>query len=255
MKLYSYRFVKNCSFVNKEQVQKNLIKSSWCIEKLYELKEGDTLKNLLAKNVFNKKQYYSMMIQLIYAVHVMKSKGFMHNDLHPGNIMVTETKTKTIKIFNHDIPTYGYIFSIIDYGLVLSNKFKLTEKEKIEMKEHNDILPLIDLILIDNSKLDDYIEKNNLPQCGYKKNAATLAKTKEFLEIKKATKLSSYPPPIIHMMFSLFYPGIQQKLISGKEFEIKYSIEKSDILYVLMNVSKPEKIVRHLISILKKLNK
>jgi len=196
-----------------------------------------------------------MIIQLIYAVHIMKSKGFMHNDLHPGNIMATKTSTKTIDILGHKIPTYGYIFSIIDYGLVLSNKFKLTNKEKREMKEHNDIFPLIELILIDNSKLWNYVEKHNLPQRDYEKDASVLMKTKEFLEIKKATKLSSYPPPIIHMLFSLFYSSIQQKLISGKEFEIKYSIDKNDILYALMNVSKPEKIVKHLISVLNKLNK
>ena len=54
----------------------------------------------------------------------MHTNNFNHNDEHTKNIMYKKTKTKYIKILGLSIPTYGYIFSLIDYGRISSLKFK-----------------------------------------------------------------------------------------------------------------------------------
>ena len=47
---------------------------------------------------------------------------FYHRDLRRKNICFIKTNLLYIKIFNKKNPTYGYIFSLIDYGCVISNK-------------------------------------------------------------------------------------------------------------------------------------
>ena len=75
-------------------------------------------------NIITKHEVYSLIIQIIYALHLIHINDFMHNDLTSTNICYKKTKTKYIKILGLSIPTYGYIFSLIDYDTVSSLKFK-----------------------------------------------------------------------------------------------------------------------------------
>jgi hypothetical protein len=72
---------------------------------------------------------YSFIIQIVYALNLMHTNGFFHRDIHGKNICYKKTSIKTINIFNMKIPTFGYLFSIIDYKSVISNKFNLSEDE------------------------------------------------------------------------------------------------------------------------------
>ena len=95
--------------------------SNYSFDIITDLKDG-TLNDIY--NILTKHEVYSLIIQIIYALHLMHTNDFTHNDVHTKNICYKKTKTKNIKILGLSIPTYGYIFSLIDYGLVDSLKFE-----------------------------------------------------------------------------------------------------------------------------------
>ncbi len=71
----------------------------------------------------------------------MASNSFVHTDLHMGNIAYTKVDKKSkIKIqldgINYLIPTYGYQYAIIDYGLIQNKKFDLKKSEEKKYQKH-----------------------------------------------------------------------------------------------------------------------
>jgi hypothetical protein len=112
-------------FINKN---KEYIKSKVCVSLIHDLKEGNVQ---FIYNAFknDKKCVYSMLIQILYALHLMHSNGYYHTDINNDDVAYIKTNIKTLNIFNLQIPTYGYIYSIIGYSSVLSNKFKLSKWE------------------------------------------------------------------------------------------------------------------------------
>ena len=78
------------------------------------------LSDLLDEN-FNDKIILSCIFQISFALaYLQKYFKFTHNDLHIDNIMYTKTeKTYIYYKFNNiyfKVPTFGYIFKIIDFG-------------------------------------------------------------------------------------------------------------------------------------------
>jgi serine/threonine protein kinase len=142
--IYEYKISK-CKFKQKlnNYIKDNPIKlkkyneisnSNYSIDIITDLKDG-TVKDIL-HNLTNQ-QIYSLIIQIVYALNIMHTNNYFHRDLHSGNICYKKTSLKTIKIFNLDIPTFGYLFSIIDYGTVISDKFKLNNKELLNLTFRN----------------------------------------------------------------------------------------------------------------------
>ena len=63
----------------------------------------------------------SALFQISFALHLLQKKfKFTHNDLHINNIMYTKTDKEFLYYkFNNmyfKVPTYGYLFKIIDFG-------------------------------------------------------------------------------------------------------------------------------------------
>ena len=143
MQLIDYKFYSNCYFSNKTEDNTNklvqkLNKSKHCLDLLFDLKDG-TIKHIL--NILNAKQCFSLAIQCIYAIYLMASNSFVHTDLHMGNIAYTKVDKKSkIKIqldgINYLIPTYGYQYAIIDYGLIQNKKFDLKKSEEKKYQKH-----------------------------------------------------------------------------------------------------------------------
>lgn len=148
MKMFDYKFYPNCSYSNnnqpdaKNKIVKKLIKSKHCLDLLLDLKDGtlsDLLKSNKNKHVFSLKQIYSMIIQITYICYLLNKSGYIHNDLHYGNIAykkIPYDKKITININGnkYKIKSFGYQWSIIDYGLILHRKFIMTKKSKIHIK-------------------------------------------------------------------------------------------------------------------------
>jgi serine/threonine protein kinase len=123
LKIKEFRVVKECTFkqhrnraIDKYGLAdryEELAKSKYCIEIITDLKEGSlvTIYESLSKN-----QIISMIIQITYAIYLMHQKKIWHGDIHSQNICYNKTDKKFIKVFNENVPTYGYIYSLIDYG-------------------------------------------------------------------------------------------------------------------------------------------
>lgn len=80
-----------------------------------------TLEDFLKEDNFNSDIIYSCLFQVSYALHYLqKHFNFIHNDLHINNIMYKKTNKEYLyyKLNNlyFKLPTFGYIFKIIDFG-------------------------------------------------------------------------------------------------------------------------------------------
>jgi len=137
MKLISYKFYSNCDFSNETEsypsklVQK-LNKSNHCLDMMVDLKDG-VLGKIIEKLSF--KQYFSMSIQILYVIYLISSAHYIHNDLHLNNIAyskINHNQMITIMIDGekYKLKSYGYQFSIIDYGEILHKNFNLSIKKK-----------------------------------------------------------------------------------------------------------------------------
>ena len=140
-KLHSYEIFGNCTHkqirpdnvdmndTKNEFVQKlkKLDESSWCIKYLMDYKGNTNLGDFLAKysDKLKLEQVYSIILQIINIIILLRKGGYSHNDLHPGNIMISKTDRKYFTMNNKRIPFNGFQLSAIDYGEVLNKKFKI----------------------------------------------------------------------------------------------------------------------------------
>ena len=170
VKLYDYR-INKCKF--KQQIttsimncpdglerHNKLMDSEYCFDMLVDLKDGDLL-DILYKMTQN--QLYSMIIQCLYGLYLMSYNGFYHFDLNNKNFLYQKTNKKSIKIFNLNIPTFGFIWSIIDFGKVLHINFKLSDSEYstlnyCDLKKFNN-LGFLENAILHNDKAKIIINK------------------------------------------------------------------------------------------------
>lgn len=131
MRLYDYKFYSNCNLPNITKKNK-LNKSKHCLDLLLDLKDG-SLKIIIDKLSY--KQKISLIIQILYIIRLIRRAGYTHNDLHIGNIGFIKVN-RDYKIKNLNIKSYGYQFSIIDYGMILHNRFELNRKDKKKHKNN-----------------------------------------------------------------------------------------------------------------------
>jgi|APSaa5957512622_1039677.scaffolds.fasta_scaffold103323_1 serine/threonine protein kinase len=145
-KIYCYQLINNCSHVqplyskyHRKRIQ-SLSKSKYCIKMIFDIKDG-IIKDLMKNEHLTDKQLYSFVAQLLYALYIMKKHNFTHADIHNRNIAYKKTNNKTIKLGDISVNTYGYIYSLIDYGNAIHPKFKrLTDENKQRLD--NDIFDM-----------------------------------------------------------------------------------------------------------------
>jgi hypothetical protein len=123
MVLEEHTFVENCREKvgtdfkdNSKEIVKHK-KSNTCINLLYSLKDG-TLEDLK----LNLEQTNSLIIQMAFIFYLLEKNGYYHCDVNYSNIAFVKTNKKSIKIFGFDVPTHGYIFSLIDYSRLTKTK-------------------------------------------------------------------------------------------------------------------------------------
>ena len=131
MQLYDYKFYSNCYLTDITKEDK-LSKSKHCLDLLLDLKDG-SLRLIIDK--LTNKQKISLVIQVLYIINKIREAGYTHNDLHMGNIAYVKVDKSDI-IKDLKIKSYGYQFSIIDYGMILNNKFELNSKDKKKHKNN-----------------------------------------------------------------------------------------------------------------------
>lgn len=144
MKLYEYDIIENCKHrhknklnpdsyfqlnTNAEQYYNKKMNSKYCLRMIYSL--VDVTIDQYSKELIKKPQevWYSLFIQYFYVIYCLNKKGYSHNDLHKNNIGIVFTENKTITVFkDYHIPTFGFKLVLMDYGLVLNDKYEMTNK-------------------------------------------------------------------------------------------------------------------------------
>ena len=150
-KFYSYNIVSDCKFIKNNNsiglsvsgfpMYEKLQKSNYCIEYISSYEEN-TLVTIIDK--LNKKQLYSLILQILCGIKILQDKKYTQNDLNIMNITYNKTTKKytTIKSKNitYKIPVFDYIYTIIDYGGVEHPSFIHNKEEKqIYLKNYKKI--------------------------------------------------------------------------------------------------------------------
>ena len=198
-----------------------------------------------------------MLIQLLYALHLIHSNGYYHLDVKSDNIGFVRTSLEYIYILNYKIPTYGYIWSLIDYGNVLSFKFSLKNSEKKFMSNPQ-------------TKFFDYFGLYCLlytnPSYNFIRQLKLISKSKEFVSNIKQT--SEYKFCLEHfvvnnekisflqanMIYLLLFPDQYLKLLNldptnnKTKLLIEMRLNISDCLYMILNLSKPKLLINYFFS-------
>ena len=94
-------------------------------------------------------QVYSCLLQVSYAIKLLHKNGYIHGDLYAPNVGAMKTaKNARISLGNVSIPTHGYHFKLIDFGMTLHKSWAITKKDKDrfedEFGQHDDgLFPII----------------------------------------------------------------------------------------------------------------
>lgn len=285
LQIKKHKLVKNCkhSQYSKNTQLKNihkkyhkLVKSSYCVYKLYSYCDT-TLANLIFYKEIYKEQnkYYSLILQVFYILYLLNKHGYQHNDLHLWNIGVKYTNKKEIKIFGKKIPTYGYLVQLIDYGKIMHKNDKKNKKDTKLWKTTNDLLSFISYLkifsygefynymdtLLDSKKKNYSIPKPKIYKIyrDYKKEFDKQTETKVIYDIlekvNKETKKYNYE--FFYDLYNIiFYRKEQDKFYDlrriskkyRKYFEPKLYIDFPLYLIIIYNFDKIENIINYLLN-------
>jgi len=253
IKLYKYDIINDCKHVQEfpnnlnnypiyvQNIFNEKNKSNYCIRKVYSLIDT-ILKDVI--DSFTISQFYSMMAQVTYIIHLMRENGYTHNDLHSQNIGVIKTNKKYLSILNNKIPLLGYQYKAIDYGMVLNKKYKM---DKVEKEMHNDSnINEINRLL----KKVVTFEKND-------KIKKLFTSEKEGNWFNKFLKSDDYflveefgiNDDDRFLIYQILFPDNAQKMFFGKDYTITYKpvmrIDLIDILYFFNNKLDLPKIIKY----------
>lgn len=129
----------------------DLHKSKICLQMVYEPLLDDTLMKIYEKmnTVMESKnippisfrpEVYSILISIFYMHYLMGQKGWLHCDMHPGNIMCKKTNQQKIQCKLNGkivrVPTFGKQWYVIDYDGSIANR-KLFNRLHIIAKQHH----------------------------------------------------------------------------------------------------------------------
>jgi len=233
--LYDYKLINNCdhkqqysfnvnNFPDKKYYLK-LAKSNLCIAKLYSLIDG-TLDSIF--NILNENQLYSLYIQITYILYLLNKYRYSHNDIHTKNIGYIKTNKEYIKIFGNKIPTFGYIYKLIDYG----------EINKID-KKNPELFSLLYMMY------DLNISNYNI---NWKKSDKIIFNTNEFKIINKNFKYKN----LSLFLFSILHNKLYYDIRIKKDISTIYFINSNIIINIilLMNNLDYKNIILYLLSLI-----
>jgi broad specificity phosphatase PhoE len=279
MQLYHYRIDNDCKFdfiPIRGNIDKEHIKSNLCFDMILELKQN-TLDKII--NKLSKQQIISAFIQISFAVFLMQKSEYYHFDSKTDNIAYNKTNNDEINIGNFGkIKTFGYQYSLIDYGSVLQKEFKLDEYDKkmLEAQKYfnGDIMNMIDYILLKNEEIFSQIQENkihlktkeahelfmNIPNNKINKITKILEKklNVDFIdELKKIDSDNVKKEPkymfAIYCAITIYRVKFPKSFMNqlSKQFNINIKdnniiFAKKELLYLIKNQNKLKKIIKYL---------
>ena len=266
IKLIDYDFIKDCKhkqkYSNKLTIKNignyqlkyyaTLAKSPYCSRKIYTLIDT-SLDNLKDFHKFNHKQLYSMLIQLYYGLYLMQSNGYIHSDLHTGNIGIVNTTDKYITILNKKIPTYGRIYKIIDYGgLLIASNYKKTKQLKqlyknAELNVIKKFRLFTNLLLYNKSliKIQNFFNKHKIQPKDFNIAYEDFKKLNEFKIISKYTDDSETQFFLLNMLYPEIYKNIIYTTKFKQNIQPEATLPIEDIIFIIQSDTKLLRIIHY----------
>jgi hypothetical protein len=278
MKLYEHS-VNNCDYQHKPKYippdQKKELdirnKSKHCLDMVIEYK-GNELYGLLDKKGMSIQERYCMLIQILYAFETIREHGYLHQDIHHGNITYKKT-THPIKIYGKMLPC-EYQYSLIDYGEVKHSKYCTTQKERLNhakhLKNNEDIDQLFPQIICQyymlyghynktNRKYPDINVKNTLSLfCKeiniwnkIKKILCTTNESQKWFDTFEHKNKMIEDWDLINKIYYLFSAYNRHKFLKyiGWKIHIPNFIPSKDIIFMVENITDNKKIIKYLLNL------
>ena len=187
----------------------------------------------------------------------MHSNGYVHGDLHSGNIGIVNTTEKYITILNKKIPTYGRIYKIIDYGgLLIASNYKGDTKEVKKLYETaqlNDIRKLrafSNLLIFEKSviKIQNYLTKHNIQSKDFTLAYEDFKKLDEYKIISKYTNDSDIHFFLLNILYPEIYKNIMYTTKFKKNIQPELTLPLEDILFIIQSDANLNKIIHYFIN-------
>jgi len=173
-----------------------------CLHKAYS--KMDVVLNYVVNNL-TLKQVYSMFLQLIYAFKLLHKNNYVHGDLHFGNIGALQTSSSSKKkLGNVVVPTYGYDWKLIDFGMTIHEKDAVTKEQKNKFLKESD--RLTEMMV---SFYSTVIGDDDVPIAFIRKQ---MVKTDEY---KIVQKINSSDKEVQHSLFMTLYPDKYLTFLNG----------------------------------------
>jgi serine/threonine protein kinase len=233
---------------------KNINASPYCSIKLWSLIDGTLYDLVEPKLKLSDRVFYDILLQILNIICIMQYSGYQHNDFHPGNIGYIKTTKPTINIQGHTIPTHGYIFKAIDFGLVLHKKYDMTKQEQLLYNTEPDLLEILKLLLV----------KNKPGTIGGKEwNWISYWHINEHIPAELLPKLAKYMPVYNNnqVMLPAQYDYFMNKLfiiLAYEQFQRQvlndatiigvapcYTIPETHVLYMIKCIYNPKHVLRY----------
>jgi hypothetical protein len=202
-------------------------------------------------NKLTKKQIISGIIQIAYIVYLLRKNNFINIDMGPQNIGIVATTDKYIKIMGKLIPTFGFRYVLIDYGKILNPNYVLSSNEKKLINDNKKYK--FDMFSIKYMLTNNFNNRYDYTKAIFYDYDEMLA---NYNKNKIKDKINKYTDDInLQLTFcELLYPKIYQKIIlknTVKNFTNNVTlVDKTDIIFILLNIDNPLKIINHCSTIL-----
>ena len=167
-------------------------------------------------------QVYSCLLQVSYAIKMMHKNGYIHGDLHAGNVGAMKTaKNARISLGPVSIPTHGYHFKLIDFGLTLHKSSAKTKEDKDRFED--------EFGQRDDGLFPSLCDEYDGP-AGYDKVMSVLKKLDEF----KVVQLITSNPTMQSSLFKTMYPDTYLRLFKETQIQ-KAKLPLEDLIFLAHN--------------------
>lgn len=239
--LYGYDILQNYNYNHKYKIDikftsakdqefyKKLHSSNTCIRKIYSLIDNN-YNNFIQINSMPQNMIYSMIVQILSSMILLHENEYIHGDIHLGNIGIVKTSKKNITIGKLSIPTFGYIYKLIDYGKTL-NKINIANRIDFKHMVNNDVNLFINLLYSTN--ISAYIIDKNIELNEFDKSFEYIKTLPEFIEIQKNENRNGIQLNQFIVKYPEKYQSIVYKESNTKHIKIINTVALSEDLNIV----------------------
>jgi serine/threonine protein kinase len=235
-----FDIIDNCKHIQKyprkiltrfQEITLELERSKFCIRRIITLIDG-SLGSII--NTLSVNQIYSALLQIYCITNLMHKNKYVQVDAHINNVGYIKTDKKYIKIDNYNIPTFGYIYKLYDFGFVLH--ITDTVYGNFLYNKNNELLNIITYFYENNEQYIYMFNRNKF--LNIIKKSDEFEDIQNILQNKKVTMLS---PFIYIRMYEILNHKHFKEFIVHEDIEkykpLRFPIPREDILYYIKEIN------------------